>query len=1170
MTRNLLFVVFILIFKSLIAQYQFKNFNAVIGKRDVQINCIAQDKNGYLWLGTKEGVYKFDGKSGQAIINDKAILNQDISAIFIDGSKTIWMGSKSGKVYYFRNNRLDSINFSKYPNSERITSFCEVSSKICIGTYGNGLYTYSKKQLAHYNTDNGLKDNVVYKIIADNIGVIWCGTDGGIIRVADIFAQPKFSNISNGNGLPDNIVRDISFKNNRLLISMQDSGLCFYYPSSNRIEHIPYFYHWAGGAIINAFEMSNNNITMATENGNVVEIETGRKANFSFSISENSEKIQMLFIDHLNQLWVASSKGLNQLFERRYHFINNVNGLLDDKVLATAVDEQNFIWVGTKHSIYKIIKNIEGKYIIKKIQDIAKHTIACAAKSPNGDIWFGTYGSGIIVINPVSEASKILTAKDNNLPNDNISHIYFADNGMVYISTLGGGLGIANAKSKSDAIKVEKIYTEEDGLGSGYVYAAILDKQSKLFIATDGGGIQVLENNKFVSLTNKYKINSNAAFSLCCDNDNVIWATTSANGIIKYDGRSIITINQTNGLRDLQPQQLIATEEEILAINTKGIDKINRKSNHVSYFDVFDGDLEPSLNAIFLNKNNIYCGTNNGVLVYRTKRMPVDTIQPTVFLTQLQVNYKPINKDSINDFKYDLNNFSFEFDGVWLKNPDKLKYKYMLLEFDKDWIYAEDNKIVHYYNLNPGDYKFILHSKNEEDIWSQSVTYNFTIHSPVWKRWWFWVLLFGAVGIGFYLIFRYRIKSLKRKNLLLEQRVNERTHKIEQQSKIIEIKSVELEQLSLVASKTDNVVLILNPDGRLEYVNESFVRVNGMTKEQIMQAYGETIYEFSSYPNIRSIIEEAVNSKRSVNYESSIKGEKINENWYSSTLTPIFDEQNKLKKIIIIDADISERKKQEQIIYRKNKDITDSISYARKIQHAILPKEEAIQSYLPNSFILYLTKDIVSGDFYWFAHTNECSIIAAVDCTGHGVPGAFLSLIGYNILNSIVNEKNITDPKDILSELNKSILEALYNTDSESMDGMDIAICKINHNDKILQYAGAMRPLWIINKGCIRAIDPDKTPIGTRYMSENREVVYHTHTVQVQPGDSIYIFTDGYTDQFGGPRNKKYSSGKFKELLCQNAHLDFNTQKENYRNEHLKWKGDYEQIDDILVIGFSL
>jgi PAS domain S-box-containing protein len=1168
MKHNLLLVVFILFLKPLIAQYQFKNFNAVLGKRDIQINCIAQDKKGYLWLGTKEGVYKFDGKSGKTISNDNIIFKQDVSAIFIDSNQTIWIGSKSGSVYYFSNDQLDSINFSKNPNSEKITSFCEMHSKMCIGTYGNGLYTYFNKQLEHYNTDNGLKDNVVYKIVADNKGVIWCGTDGGIIQIADIFIKPKFSIVSNRNGLPDNIVRDISYKNNRLLISMQDSGACFYYPALKKIERISYFNQWSNGAIVNAYEMPSSNIIVATEKGSVIEIEKGSKANFSFNLSEDDQNIQMLFIDHLNQLWMASNKGLNQLFERRYHFINNANGLFDDKVQATAVDNQNILWIGTKHSIYKVLKNLDGKYSISKVQDLVKHTIVCAAKSPNGDIWFGTYGSGIIVMNPLSGASKILTQKGNNLPNDNISHIYFSDKGDVYISTLGGGLGFAN--SIQEKFMVDKIYTEEDGLGSDYVYAAILDQHSKLFVASDGAGLQTLEGNRFISLTNKFKIKSNTTYSLCNDKNNVIWATTSSNGIIKYNGISMVVLNQSNGLRDILPQQLIAAGDEILTVNSKGIDKINIMNNHVSYFDVFDGELEPSLNAAFLSRDNIFCGTNNGVLIYRTKQKPDDIIQPTVFLTQLQVNYKPINKDSVNDFAYDLNNFSFEFNGVWLKNPDKLKYRYMLLGFDKDWIYADDNKIVNYYNLNSGEYKFILHSKNEEEIWSQDASYAFIIHSPIWKRWWFWVLLIGLIGISFYSLFRFRIKSLQRKNLLLEQRVNERTYKIEQQSKIIEVKSVELEQLSLVASKTDNVVLILDANGRLEYVNESFVRVNGMTKEQIMQAHGATIYEFSTHQNIRSVVEDAVNNKRSVNYESSIKGMKSSEIWASSTLTPIFDEHGKLKKIIIIDADITERKKQEQIIYRKNKDITDSISYARKIQHAILPKEAIVKSYLPNSFILYLTKDIVSGDFYWFAHTNECSIIAAVDCTGHGVPGAFLSLIGYNILNSIVNERKIIDPKAILSELNKSILEALYNTDSESMDGMDIAICKINHKDKILQYAGAMRPLWIINNGNINVIEPDKTPIGTRYMSADREVVYHTHTVQVQSGDSIYIFTDGYTDQFGGPKNKKYSSGKFKELLLQNAHLDFNTQKENYKNEHLKWKGDSEQIDDILVIGFSL
>jgi serine phosphatase RsbU (regulator of sigma subunit) len=293
--------------------------------------------------------------------------------------------------------------------------------------------------------------------------------------------------------------------------------------------------------------------------------------------------------------------------------------------------------------------------------------------------------------------------------------------------------------------------------------------------------------------------------------------------------------------------------------------------------------------------------------------------------------------------------------------------------------------------------------------------------------------------------------------------------------------------------------------------------------------------------------------------------------WESSTLTPIFDDFGTLKKIIIIDTDVSVRKKQEQIITQKNKDITDSIAYARKIQHAILPSDTLIKEYIPRSFVLYLTKDIVSGDFYWFSHFADFSILAAVDCTGHGVPGAFMSLIGYNQLNKIVNEEKITDPKDILSALNDGVLSVLHKNESESKDGMDIAICKIYHKSNKLEYAGAMRPLWIVSKeGILTEIKADKIPIGTKQKDRTEPIAYHTQSFETNKGDTYYIFTDGYADQFGGEKDKKYSTGRFKELLIANAPLSPEQQEINIRKEHLNWKADNEQVDDILIIGFTL
>ncbi len=1162
-----LFIIFALILFSniLFSQLQVKNYFSITGKKDVAINTITQDANSYLWLGTKEGVYKYDGKTSQDFFKDYPQLKQEISAIFIDKSKTIWVGTKSGKLYFYKNSKLDSIDFSKKPNEERITALVEVNDVLYIGTYGNGLYSYNNKKLTNYDADHGLSDNVIYTIETDGKDKIWCGTDAGITQIKNLKVKPYFTIISNKNGLPDNITRDICLNDNRLLISMQDSGACYYDLATNKIERIPFFNNWNLGTIINGIEESPKKITIATEKNGIIVIDNGKISVYKYEVTIQNSTINQMFVDNAGQIWIASKKGLNQLYSQRYDFINNTNGLVDDKILALATDNDHSIWIGTTKGISKIMENAEGKIVVNKIQELTKYTISCAAKAPNGDIWFGTYGNGIIIMSSETNKSVIINSKTNGLSNDNVSNIYFSDENTVYISTLGGGL----IKTSIDG-KVQKIFTEAQGLGSDYVYASLTDENGKLYIATDGGGLQVLENNMFASITKKFKLNSNTVFSICKDKNNAIWATTNADGVIKYDGKTISYFNISNGLRDEQPQQLISSENTVYAINSKGIDKINCTDNTVSYYDLFDGDLEPNLNAIFFNNNKFYSGTNNGILLFRTSQEPSDTIKPSVFIKSLQVNYKPFNKDSITEFKYNQNNISIEFAGIWFKNSDKLTYRHQLIGSEGNWVYTNESKLINYNNLSAGTYTFVVQSKNEEDVWSNEASYSFTILTPIWLRWWFWVLVIGIGGVSIYAFLKYRLKALQKENLLLEQRVNERTFEIEKQSKIIEDKNVALEQLSLVASRTDNVVLILDAEGRLEYVNESFVRLNRITLEELKKNAGETIFEISNNPDIKTIVAEAVYHKKSVNYEALNKVADGVEIWESSTLTPIFDEDGVLKKIIIIDTDVTERKKDEQIILQKNKDITDSISYARKIQHAILPQNDLIKTYLPNSFVLYMTKDIVSGDFYWFAHINGSSIIAAVDCTGHGVPGAFMSLIGYNILNKIVNEQKINDPKDILFELNNGILEALYKNESESKDGMDIAICKINHKENTVDYAGAMRPLWIINNNELQEIKADKIPIGTTPESRGSAIQFTTHTIHANKGDSFYIFTDGYADQFGGDRNKKYSTGKFKELLIKNSNQPFNIQEQNCKTEHQLWKNNFEQVDDILVIGFTL
>ncbi len=266
---------------------------------------------------------------------------------------------------------------------------------------------------------------------------------------------------------------------------------------------------------------------------------------------------------------------------------------------------------------------------------------------------------------------------------------------------------------------------------------------------------------------------------------------------------------------------------------------------------------------------------------------------------------------------------------------------------------------------------------------------------------------------------------------------------------------------------------------------------------------------------------------------------------------------------------IEERNKQleetKKIIEEKNKDILDSIRYARRIQEAIMPEKELLNIYFPESFIFYQPKDIVSGDFYWFLEKYHKFFIAAVDCTGHGVPGAFMSVIGSNLLNQILNEYSILEPEAILDHLNFRVQAALkQDQNAETKDGMDVAFCSIDQENDLLQYAGANRPLWLVRNGEIIKYEADKIPIGGGQFGH---MSYKGHTIPVQEGDIIYIFTDGIVDQFGGEQNKKFTSKRFADLILSISHLSMQEQMQNIKNTFMEWKGKEEQTDDVLVIG---
>ena len=258
---------------------------------------------------------------------------------------------------------------------------------------------------------------------------------------------------------------------------------------------------------------------------------------------------------------------------------------------------------------------------------------------------------------------------------------------------------------------------------------------------------------------------------------------------------------------------------------------------------------------------------------------------------------------------------------------------------------------------------------------------------------------------------------------------------------------------------------------------------------------------------------------------------------------------------------------QRQIIERKNMDITDSIKYAHHIQNSLLPSEEKLKKIFHDSFIFYVPRDIISGDFYWFTRQNGKIVIIAADCTGHGVPGALMSMIGITLLHRIIEFSGTIQPGEILKKLDEELNAMLANLHQEkSHDGMDLSVCTIDLKTNHCFISGAQRPLYIVRQGQLMEYSRNLFSVGGYYERVNKN--FTEHEIQLLPGDMIYLFTDGYTSQFGGKKLNKFENKRFKALLTNIANLDIREQKRQLDYTFREWKGPEEQIDDILVMGF--
>ena len=1051
-----LFTVYCLLCTGLgFSQQNIRMHQLISGKNEVKVQVITQDHSRTLWVGTETGLVSYNGIAYKLFQKKDGLADNSVTALFEAPDSTLWIGHANGKISLRKNGVISPFSEQDTSNRERITCFMHDSKEnTWIATYGSGAYKYDGKTLTKYDSDNGLGDDYVYTMSEPSPGNIWMGTDAGITIVD---GEPKkdkekFQRITTRNGLPDNIVQIIAKdKAGQIWITMRDSGFCNYDIAGGKIVRPGLKGGWKFGPIYSMIEDYTGAVWIGAETeGGLIAFIVHNNKYFRFPVAGHNahanQKILCLYEDAEKNIWVGTEKGLSQYCRSRFEVLTVKDGLPSDSIRALMSDSKRNYWISSPKGLFTFHFDESGIPQRKLFfsDKKADFRVVSLFEGKNGNIWIGTYGYGVYLLNPET-GSMTLFSESQGLANNNVMSICDDEDGNVWLATLGGGVSKISFRGENYKNPTVKNYSEEDGIGSIYAYYAFRDSRNILWFATDGGGVTRYDGTHFTSFNSKAGgLKTDIVYSITEDRNGLIWLGTQEGGIYSFNGRTFTNYGTENGIRDLSPDILsIGAGNDLVIAHNSGIDvmdvtnpqKIRQYNRNETGID-----FSPNQNVLFRDKAGIILiGTDQGIVKFRSSLDSLDFFTPKVEFTGLQVMFEHYPLNATSEFDHRHNQFVFEFMGVYLKAPDKVKYKFMLEGYDKDWSLPTENRRASYPTLPSGDYVFKVCAANGEGIWSEPVTYSFLIKPPFWKTLWFYAVCIVFLGTGFYLFLKWKVKSLQKQNQLLEDKVELRTREVVEQKKIIE---------------------------------------------------------------------------------------------------------------------------------EKNKDITSSIRYAKRIQDALLPAKKYMDEHMGDYFVLFKQKDIVSGDFYWVNKKDDKLFFAAIDCTGHGVPGAFVSLVAHGNIQRALIMFGMRTPAGILDKLNEGVTDVLSRggETSDIKDGMDISLCALDRKNMKLEFSGANHPLLLLRNGQLQETKGDKQPIGQHISRKN----FTNHEITVQKGDVIYLFSDGYADQFGGKDGKKFKRSRLKELILSIAGKPMNEQKTILDETIEAWRGDLEQIDDILIMAVNV
>ncbi len=1058
------------------------------GLSNNSVTAIFQDHYGFLWIGTEDGLNRYDGYQFITYRHNPGVKNSisgnHIQCITQDEENNLWIGTHNSGL-----NKFD---------------------------YSTGTFT---SYLTNANSDSSLPENSVYGIFVDKKGDLWVKTQSYLSAFkGDSLGFENYGHFNNVFNVQEASKYPMLTESDTSLLVGTKDGLNRFNTETKHFSRLGFKYTGENPThevILDLIPMERNTSLMASSAGlRVLEYSGNGKMGIK-NVSDNSSGVNVVLRLESGEILAGTPQGIH-VFEysttdQRLSVVEKV--LESYNVISLFEDQSGIIWAGTRFNGLLKINPAPSKF--KKFFREGENNgfgnslnVKSIFQDNDGSIWMGTMDSGILKYDPSDDSTtgyEIICESGKHIEPHTVFVLYLDETGRLWAGTNCGLYYLNKAEQRfvefdngldfgiENLIKTNHILSlatdldgnmwigtgfglyrfdgryifshffdqqEVSGLYSDHINALLRDEKGNLWIGTSGG-LNVWDRDTKQILRVPFIGEDSSAIrtsvlSLEFAYNGEIWAGTQS-GLWKLDpeDRKPQSMEGNHNLENDMIQAVSADHANRAWVSTnKGISCVNPDGT-VFNFDVVDGlpGYGFNNNSVFKNREGtLIFGSTQGICWFHPDSINYNLHKPSLAITNIQLVRRGKKAESFWPFTEGINlkyrfftSLEVEFSALEFTQPEKNHYRVFLEGYDSEWRPVTKENKVSFSNLLPGDYTLKIIASNNDFTWNNDpLKLDITVNPPLWMSNYAFAFYILALIFILHLFVSYRVRHYKKVNKELQ--------------------------------------------------------------------------------------EKTVNKKQ-------------------------------------IEA-------QREVLTHINRSLTDSINYARRIQRAMIPSEASFSKVFSQSFVYLRARDIVSGDFFWFHEKEDKVFVAAVDCTGHGVPGAFMSIIGIDLLKNIVEVQGVESPSEILKTMNGDLIRTLNRqqqtngNENDINDGMDMSLVVIDRKKKMLEFAGAYNGFYLIRDNEIHSYKGDRFPIG--YLKDGESPVFTCKEVPLKDDDAVYLFSDGLPDQFGGPDYKKFKYRRFRLLLLHIHQMGFFDQKTLLHQKIEEWMGEgNEQVDDMLIIGFK-